>query len=258
MKRLSIIIISITTLLLFNSCDKEDSNPLTPGTGGGVSNQSGRTLPPLSYINNFNGTMATIQFGTTVPIIGQIDVVMGYAMFGSTSSLDAGNVAVNNENVPKQQSSNMIYYSSYTGTSSSTLNNVVFNGSSTHNWNISGSSAIPAFTASVVGPNTFTINSPTNNATVTKAGGINVNWSNANSQDSVLIQLISTADSKKYYNSGIISNSGSYTIPEASLSQISGQSLLEVVKFRYAIKESNGKQYVVLAEVIKNVVVTVE
>jgi hypothetical protein len=253
MKNKSLIFfVSLLALLFyFNGCDKADDNPVSPGTGGTSGNQSGQPIPAIL---NTNGTLVAISFGYTVPGLPiSVDYVMGYALLGLPNGVDAGTVAVNGNNLTKSTQGSVIYYNSFSSTNPTSLQNVLFDGSSAHNWNISGGNGIPSFTASLIPPKDFNITKPTAGSNVTKSGGLEVKWSTVGSSASDSIMIVVAGSSGTPYTSSILSNSGTYQISAASISSISGDAVLQVVKFRYTLKTADNKNYAVIAEIVKTV-----
>ncbi|MBA4252118.1 MAG: hypothetical protein C0425_03845, partial [Chlorobiaceae bacterium] len=82
-KNIILLVVSfVFAIFSFVGCDIVDDNPIEPG-GNQDGRRSGQPLPTFSYIQNMNGIMATIQFGYSIPVIGSIDYVMGFARFGT-------------------------------------------------------------------------------------------------------------------------------------------------------------------------------
>lgn len=238
-------------LLFFNGCDKTDDNPVSPGSGSNTGNQSGQPIPTIL---NTNGTLVAISFGYTVPGIPiSVDYVMGYAQLGLPGGIDAGTVSVNSNNLSKSTQGSFTYYNSFSSTNPTSLQNVLFDGSSAHNWSVSGGDGIPSFTASIVPPKDFSITKPTAGSTITKSGGLEIQWSTTGSSTSDSIMIVAATGSGTPYISSILSNSGSHTISASSLGSMSGETVLQVVKFRYTLKSANGKNYAVIAEIVKTV-----
>lgn len=251
-KIFSILSILLVTVVLFSGCDKNEDNPLNPGgntnTGG---NSSGQPIPTIA---NTDGIMATIGFSFTVPGVPiSVDYVMGYALFGFPNGVNAGAVSVNGNNLTFATSNGMNYYNSFSQTSPSSLSNVTFDGSQQHTWTVAGGNGIPAINDGLVSPNTFAITAPVSNATITKANALNVTWTNTTTTDSMMIVMVSLAGGNPYVSS-ILSNNGSFTIPAASMNAFpAGDAMLQVVKFRYKIAVVSGKNYAIVAEIVKSV-----
>lgn len=251
-KIFSILSILLVTVVLFSGCDKNEDNPLNPGgntnTGG---NNSGQPIPTIA---NTDGVMATIAFSFTVPGVPvSVDYVMGYALFGLPNGVNAGPVTVNGNNLTFATSNGMSYYNSFSQTNPTSLSNVSFNGTQQHSWTVAGGNGIPAISDGIISPNTFEITAPASNATVTKANALNVTWTNTTTADSMMIVMVSLAGGSPYVSS-ILSNNGSFTIPAASVNALpAGDAMLQVVKFRYKIATVNGKNYAIVAEIVKSV-----
>ena len=259
-KNITLLVVSfVFAIFSFVGCDIVDDNPIEPG-GNQDGRISGQPLPTFSYIQNMNGIMATIQFGYSIPVIGSIDYVMGFARFG-TNGIDAGSVSVNGENINKQFEGSQIYYNSFNSASPQSLQNVNFNNSN-HSWAVTGSGSLPAFNASVVSPTSFNITKPNLNATVSKQDGLNVQWSGGSSasQDSVMIVVVPTTQQQQTpFVSRLIPNNGNHTISTAELINLSGACMLQVVKLRYRIHTAtDGKNYVVLSQIVETVNFTLQ
>ncbi|MHC1736467.1 MAG: hypothetical protein AB9882_00495 [Ignavibacteriaceae bacterium] len=253
----SILSILLVTVVLFSGCNKNDDNPLDPGgnnnTGG---NKSGQPIPTIA---NTDGVMATIGFSFTVPGVPiSVDYVMGYALFGLPNGVNAGAVSVNGNNLPYATSNGVNYYNSFSQTNPSSLSNVSFNGSQQHTWTVAGGNGIPAINEGLVSPNTFEITAPVSGAIITKANALNVTWTNTTTTDSMMIVMVSLAGGNPYISS-FLTNNGSFTIPEASMNAFpAGDAILQVVKFRYKVATVSGKNYAIVAEIVKSVTVKLQ
>ncbi|MCX8011373.1 MAG: hypothetical protein N3A61_09485 [Ignavibacteria bacterium] len=105
-------------------------------------------------------------------------------------------------------------------------------------------------------PSSFNLNSPTANATVSKSSGLQVSWSGTSASDSVMIVLTPTSNPNNLIIKTGIANSGSYTFSASELFAISGQTMVQLVKYRYAIKDVSGQKIAVVAEIVKSVTIT--
>ena len=249
-----ILLLVITTL--FIGCKKDDSPTSPTGNTNTGGNQSGQPIPGFTDSASVNGVMATIAYEvSTIPGMPAVQMVMAFATFGD-NGVDAGEVKVNNNVIGKITSSGSTYYMVPNPSNpTQTISNVNFNGS-THNWTVVGGSGIPALTGGVTSPSTFNITSPAANATITKSSGIQVTW-NGGTSSKVMIVLASTTGNG-YFTTEELTDNGTYTIPASQLANISRQALLQVVKYRYAEVTSGGKSYFMIAEIVKNITVTIQ
>lgn len=259
MRRTKKILLHITViglLAFIASCDKIDDNPVSPGDTGKVGNKSGQQIPVPAWLGTPNGILATISFDQVVSGFN-INYVMGYAQFGTTNFLDAGVVYVNANEITKNSSGSVIYYSSFNSQSPSTLTGVNFNGSA-HNWSVAGKNTIPQFDVVVSSPHEFELTSPASGASVSKSSDLNITWTvTGSASDSVMIYLTPTTGSASPYVSTILANNGTTKISASEVAKFSGAAILQVVKFRYAHTTKNGKLYLAIAEIVKNSAVTI-
>ncbi len=247
----------IAVLIGLSSCSKDESNPVDPTNPGGTGlsgNASGQPIPGAAA--NADGVMATISYEfQAVPGVPAVGLTMGFAQFGT--GIDGGDVSVNGNTLGKTAASGSTFYMSPSATNpTQSLTGVSFDGSS-HNWNVTGGNGIPQFSGSVPSPRPFNLTAPANNATVSKANGINVTWDNPTSNSKALVLLASTTNSSQVYVADDLADNGSHTIPASSLTNISGSALLQVVKYTYNNASAGGKNYYMISEIVKSVTVTV-
>jgi hypothetical protein len=238
------LLLLITLLLIpFLGC-KKDENPVSPNPpgGSGNTNPTGQPIPTFSETNN--GVLVTINYQQNVFGL-TVDMAMAFARFGE-SGVDVGNVSVNGNQVGKVTAGNSTHYIvPNQSTPDLTLD---FNGT-VHNWTVQGGNGVTGFTASVTSPRSFNVTAPANNATVSKASGFNITWSGGSSSR-VMITLVSQSGGG-YFVASNLNDTGSYGITPANLSNFSGSALLQVVKYNYVVKESGGKNYIVVSEIVK-------
>jgi hypothetical protein len=239
--------------LIFSCSSATDSG----GGNGDESNQSGQPMPSVNNVEGleFGGILSTILFEfETVPNFPPVQFAMGYAWFGSGDK--AGDVAINEQPLSAESSSGSTWYTSFSQTSPSSLSNVSFNGSK-HSWGITGSGDVPAFDIEVVSPSSFTLISPTSGE-VDKSNGISLSWTGGyfGATDSMLVMVVDLSNSKTVVKQGL-PNNGSYLIPAEELSSISGEAMIQVVKYRYNIYTTDRKFYQAIAEIVKQVTVTI-
>lgn len=254
---IKLFLILVLISLLSIGCNKEDS-PTDPTNGGNTSGNTNPTGQPIPEIADpdANGIMVTIGYSfSTLPGLPSVDLNMAFASFGD--DVDAGQVVVNGNELGKTTNEGSTFYMApdFINNPTGTLSNVTFNGSQ-HSWTVSGGNGIPAMQGAVVSPSQFSISSPANNASVSKANGINVSWTGS-SNARVIIVLASESGSDFYY-SGELADNGSYTIPASELGSISGSSMLQVVKYHYADVNASGKNYYIISEIVKSNTITVQ
>ncbi len=247
----------IVALIGLSSCSKDENNPVNSNNNGGgnsLSNPSGQPIPGLA--GNADGVLVTIGYEIqTAPGFPGVSISMGFASFGT--GVDAGDVSVNGNTLGKTTESGSTFYLTPSPTNpTQTISGVNFDGSN-HNWTVAGGNGIPQFSGSVQSPASFGLTAPANNATVSKASGINVTWNNTSSGAKVLVMLVSTTNSSQVYVVEDIADNGSHTIPASSLTNVSGSALLQVVKYRYNSATAGGKSYYMISEVVNNALITI-
>jgi len=242
--------------LFFAGCKKEDSTPTTPPD----TTPTKKTDQPIPEFGGaVDGVVAAIQFSYNLPGVPApyniISMDMGFANFGDGT--DAGTVTVNGEAIAKITSGSTIYYNSFASTdplNPPTSLDLNWNGS-THAWSVAGAGSTPAFTINVTSPSSFTISNPTSSTVASKTSNLTVTWSgaNASSADSVMIFLLPLSGTGTTFTTTTTNRTGSYTIPSSQLSAISGDAMLEIVKYRYATTTVSSKTYVGVAEIVNTV-----
>ncbi|KAA3614817.1 MAG: hypothetical protein D8M58_10195 [Calditrichaeota bacterium] len=238
--------------LLFSCSSSTDSN----GDGGESDiNKSGQPMPSVTSVEGleFGGVLATVLFEfETIPGFPAAQFAMGYAWFGNGDN--AGDVAVNEQPLMAESQSGSTWYNSFSQTNPSSLNNVSFNGSN-HNWEVAGNGDIPAFDLAVSSPSSFTLTSPVS-GNIDKSNGLNITWvGSLNNTDSMLVLVVDLSNSKTYIAQGL-PNNGQHSIEAADLSDISGEAMIQVVKYRYNLYQTETKFYQAVAEIVKQVTVT--
>lgn len=245
--------IAVTALIFLQSCDKEDGGINSPIT----QNPATVTQPTPDYSNvaNYNGTLATINFGYS--ILGfVIEYSMGFASLGHPTAVNAGTVTVNGDTVGSYSQEGQVYYNSFNTTNPSALPDVNFDGS-THTWNVAGGNGIPAFSAGVTSPTLFAITLPADNDTITKAGGLQITWTGAAAGPDSLLLMVAATNGGSLVRQGV-TNSGNYTFSSTDLAPLTGTAIVSVVKYRYALSAQGGKTYVLVSEVVKTKTITLE
>ena len=245
----------LLSFFLLMSCSSDDSNPTEPdnGTPQQNSNPSGQPLPSMAQ--GGDGILATISYEfQSAPGFPAVGLKMGFAQFGS--GVDGGTVSVNSNSLGKTTASGTTFYISPSPSNpTQTLTGISFDGSN-HSWQVSGSGDVAQMSGSVVSPTNFSVSSPANNASVNKANGINVAWSNSSASSRILVVLAAIDNSGNYYYADI-DDTGSYTIPASDIGGFSGQCMLQVVKYNYNSVSAGGKTYYLVSEIVKSVTVTV-
>lgn len=249
-KIISLLSIMLFILLVVSCSDKKDNPTELENTNTGLQNKSGQPIPAFEG-TNVNGVMATISYEFSyIPTI-PIAITMGFAQFGDKGT-DAGTVSVNGSALGKiTQSGSTYYLTPDPSNPTASISNVDFNGS-IHNWTVSGANGIPAFSVGVQSPITFNITSPAANSTVSASSGLTVSW-NGGTISKVLVYLVSLSGSGKAVFSQDLEDDGSHTFTASELSGITGQVMIQVVKYRYNEVAMSGKSYYAIAEIVKSV-----
>lgn len=256
MKKIKLLFTIFLTFAVFISCSEKKNNPTEPGnTDNGIKNKSGQPIPTFEG-TNFNGVTAAISYEFAPnPSIPAVSMTMGFAQFGD-KGVDAGTVSVNGTALGKLASSGSTYYMSPDPTNPlANLSGVYFDGSA-HNWSVSGGNGVPAFSGSVTSPSSFFITAPASNATVSKASGVTVSWTGGTSSR-VLVYMIALSGSGAAVFSQDLADDGSHTFTASELTSISGQVMIQVVKYRYNEIATGGKSYYAIAEIVKSVNATI-
>lgn len=251
------LILLLVIAALISGCKKDD-DPTSPNGGNNNTggNKSGQPMPGFSDSANVGGVMAAISYEVaTIPGMPAVSMTMAFATFGE-NGVDAGEVKVNNNVLGKITSEGSTFYMvPDPNNPTQVVSNVSFNGSA-HNWTVAGGNGIPSLTGSVNSPSSFNITAPAANATVTKSSGIQVTWSGG-TNSKVMIVLASTTGNG-YFSAEELTDNGSFTISASDLANISGQALLQVLKYRYSEVTASGKSYFLIAEIVKNITITVQ
>ncbi len=253
MKQLLMYSLGLVTVLLLAGCQ----NPTDTAGNDDSTNKSGQPIPSVNYTGDleFGGILATISFEfETAPNFPAAQFTMGYAFFGNGDN--AGDVTVNDQPLSAESSGNTTWYSSFSQTNPSNLSNVYFNGS-WHSWSVGGSDKVPAFEVRVTSPYNFSITSP-QSGTVDISNGLTLYWSGSGGNDSLMIVLVDLDKNKTYTRSGIRFNDGKITIDKADLSGFSGDALLQLVRYNYAIHTTDDRYYVAVAEIVKQATITIQ
>ncbi len=238
--------------LFFVGCKKDNNNPTDSNNNTTPTTEPKQPMP--TFGGTVDGVVAAIQFSTTYYGI-TVEEDMGFATFGNGT--DAGAVTVNGKSIAKITSGSTVYYNSFASTdplNPPTSLDLNWNGGN-HAWSVAGAGNTPVFTIDVTSPTTYTLSNPTATTVAPKTSNLTVTWSGAygSSLDSVMIVLVPMSGSGTTFTATTTNKTGSYSIPSNSLSGFSGDALLEVVKYRYAMKTVSGKTYVGVAEIVNTV-----
>ncbi|MDX9924388.1 MAG: hypothetical protein RBS48_06445 [Ignavibacteriaceae bacterium] len=247
-KLFSVLVLVIA--IAFTGCKSEDS-PTEPSAPGGSSNASGQPLPKME---GSNGVLATIQYEMAAPVPGFPAIQMQMAFASLAEGADAGAVSVNSNSIATMKTGGKTYYMAPNPSNpTATLSGVNFNGSA-HTWTVAGGNGVSAINGSVNSPTNFTLSAPAKDAAVSK-NGFQATWSGGTS--SKVFVVISQVSNGKTFSKEALSDNGNYSFTSSDLSGISGQALLQVVKYNYNKVSSGGKDYYLIAEIVKSVNVTV-
>ncbi len=253
MKHILIHSLGLLAVFLMTGCQ----NPTDTTGNEDPTNKSGQPIPTIDYTGNleFGGVLATISFEfQTAPNFPSVQFAMGYAYFGNGDN--AGDVSVNGQPLSAENSGATTWYSSFSASNPSSLSGVSFNGS-LHSWSVSGSDKVPAFEVNVTSPGNFNITSP-QSGTVDISNGLSLYWNGTGGNDSLLVVLVDLDNNKTFTRAGIRFNDGKITIEKADLSGFSGEALLQLVRYNYAMHTTNDKYYVAVAEVVKQTTITIQ
>jgi hypothetical protein len=257
MKKIKYVISMVLVVVLLASCsDKKDNPTETDDTNNAIQNKSGQPIPAFEG-TNVGGVMATISYEfASFPSLPPVSITMGFAQFGD-KGVDAGNVSVNGSSLGKITQSGYTYYMVPDPANPlGTLSNVYFDGS-IHNWSVSGGNGVPALSGGVTSPVSFNITAPASNASVSAASGLTVSW-NGGTSSKVLVYLVSLSSSGKAVFSQDLADDGSHTFTASEMTGITGQVMIQVVKYRYNEIASGGKSYYAVAEIVKSVNATIQ
>ncbi len=248
------LILPLITILLFG-CD-QITNPLSPDASETSQNLSGQPLPSLAKQVDFQGVLASIgyeiKFNENLPATF---ISMGFAQIGKFA--DAGKVTVNNSELNKTEKDGKIFYLSPNAQNITGLSNVNFDGSQ-HNWSVEGNDSISAFTGSIASPTIFSVSSPENNSTVNKENGLEITWDGSATDSKILIIVASENTDIAPYVKENLPDNGSFSIPSSDLSSFSGKVYLQVAKYNYTTKNNNGKNYLLISEIVKLKTLTIK
>ncbi|MCK9211678.1 MAG: hypothetical protein M0P61_12645 [Ignavibacteriaceae bacterium] len=233
----------------FVGCKKSSTTEPPPTTTTPKTDQ-----PIPTFSGTVDGVVAAIQFSYTVPNVPEpyntVDMDMGFANFGSGT--DAGTVTVNGKAIAKSTQGSSVYYNSFASTdptnppSSLNLN---WNGS-VHAWSVTGAGNTPAFTIDVTSPSAFSVTYPTASTVASKSSPLNITWTGANSgaTDSMMVVLVAGSST---VTATTTNKTGGYSISASQLSAFSGDVVLEIVKYKFALKTVSSKNFVGVSEIVK-------
>ncbi|RMH72765.1 MAG: hypothetical protein D6675_03895 [Gemmatimonadetes bacterium] len=251
-----VLLLTISLSIFAVGCDSDDGGGDGGGNNGGTpSNQTGQPLPDLG-VTDYGGMMATISYSMNVGGF-PVAMTMAYATFGD-GGVDAGDVSVNSNMLGKMTQDGYTYYMIPDPQNPlQQLTGVNFDGSD-HSWTVSGGSGVPSFSGSVSSPSAFNVTQPVANATVNKSAGLQIAWTNTSNDNNVMITLLDMDGDAQYFSPVNLADDGSHTISAGDMSDISGEAMLQVVKYRYNVVDQGGKSYPIIAEIVTSVTVTVQ
>lgn len=177
---------------------------------------------------------------------------IGFAYF--ETGADAGTVTVNGRPINKKTEGSSVYSTSIYSTNPSSSLDLYWN-RAIHGWNVSGAGNLPGFTLDVSSPTTFIVRTPQALSLISKSSALDVTWTGASaaSPDSMMIVLVPVSGGGTTYTATASNIVGSYSIAASHLSGYSGDVLLEIVKYRYAMKTVNSKTFVGISEIVNTV-----
>ncbi len=256
MKKTNLLIAMLLAFFLIFTVGCESDNSTEPEENNNSNtNSSGQPMPAFEG-GNIGGVLATIGYEfATFPGLPAAQMTMAFAQFGA--GVDGGNVTVNGNDIGKTTSNGNTFYI-YPSLTNPTqvLTNVSFNGS-THSWTVSGAGSVPSFSGNVNSPRSFNVTAPAENATITKASGMTVSWDAAGGAQNVLITVVDISSSKVVFAEELNDN-GSHTFTSAQLADISGDAMIQIVKYNYNLVSAGGKDYAIISEIVKTVNVKVQ
>jgi hypothetical protein len=260
MKALKLTIVPVIAMtVLMASCSKEEKKTTTPTTTTPTNTAGPQPPMPAPSGNYLSGALISLQMKYTtqpagapypVDLNSEMAMAIFYSTPGSATRVEAGTVSVNGINLDKN-TDNSYFKWAYTGATPADLD---FD--KTSDWNVSGSSAVTAFSYnhSVDFPD-YTGDVPTS---VTKADGLKLtfNSSTLKGADSVYVVV---AGGSQSFTKGYAANAGQITISSSDLKDLptvsDNSAVLEICPFKYNEVVKNGKNYFFIKEqaIVKSV-----
>ncbi|KAF0139162.1 MAG: hypothetical protein FD122_3462 [Stygiobacter sp.] len=247
-------VVTALFVLAITGCKKEDS-PTESTSTTDISNPSGQPMPNFSTQADYGGAMVSMYYLMSAPIAGFPEIETNAASAIFNGGVDAGAVTVNNNSLGKITSGGKSYYMAPDVNNPQSQLSLSWNGAF-HNWSVAGANGIAAVTGSVKSPNNYSVTLPVTNASVSKASGIQVKWTNSSSAKA-LIQIVNVTNKGQAKVYQEVADNGSYTIPAVDLASFSGDCMIFVVKYNYSFTTAGGKKYYFVSEMVKSVNVKV-
>ncbi|MBS1612369.1 MAG: hypothetical protein JST49_06065 [Bacteroidetes bacterium] len=218
-------LLPVAMLAVLSGCKKDEDN--TPQQPSAVS-----PTQTFNYSDAW-GLLAGVKTVTSQSTpIGPIDIELGTAVAafnvsaGSSEYQDAGTVSCNTKGLTKQTGNSYVFQPSQADVTGIEFNN----GSS---WNVSGSTNVPAFTASFNQfPSTPTLNS-TND--VTLADGYTVSFTSVSGADSVLV-ILATNNSYAEKRLAGWQNSATFTASDLNGLSASQYGMIQVTPYTWDVR----------------------
>lgn len=238
---LFILMLAVALVLPLHSCKEK----LTEPNDDGNNNNTSPFDFPVPDVDNIGGMV-----GVAGIVSGSLTVPTGFGAFFAADQqtlVYGGNVTINGTALDTLSGA----YFKASGLS------VNFNGSSTVNVAVAGSGSVTAWNDNITAPSASSITGPAANAAVTKTSGLTVTWNGTGGTDSVIVIAQSSGSSGTPSVKSGLANNGSVTFSASELSGIpNGNGLITLVKYRYKVVASGGKNYVLVAETIHYLNVT--
>lgn len=251
MKRLFFIFSVIILLgLTSTSCKKDDTTTPTPTPTPAPTN------PLPAFPANMGGALVAIQTQTKPPVVipgvpfTMINVGLAVAFFpGATAGtyVNAGNVSVNTKALTKDSSNMYIFNPDATNPLG-----LVF--STNPSWEVSGSSAVPAFTAMA---NSFPSDvNVTSSATVNSTADYTLTADLVSGADSLIYAVYGPAASLIKTKAG---NSLNHTFTAAELATIGkGYGYIQITAYKLKQINNSGKVYWLINENVSTIGATIQ
>lgn len=214
-------LLPVAMFAVLSGCKKEDDNTPSQPT-------------PISPTETFNysdawGLLASVKTVTTISQFGinqEIELGTAVAAFntaeGSTTYQDAGTISCKSKTLTKQSNNSYVFQPAQTDVTGIDFSNGV------SNWQGTGSSNVPAFSAALtVFPTTPNI---TELSDLTLASGQTIQWSSVNNADSILVIL---ASGSNYVKKAVGGNSTSvyFSASELSTLEASQYGMIQVTPY---------------------------
>jgi len=234
-------------LVLSSGCGSSGGNPTAPGTPTSFTLRQMMTaaVPATVTVPSDIDTTASLLF--TLHVYGPLKGA-GAAFISGGQLADAGNVWIRESGgafklLTKSAGvigvHSYVVYATLAGASPATIN-IPFDGTAYHVFQVDGSSAIPAFVDSVQSVDDLDVSAPVPGAMVTRASGLQVNWSDPGGDANVKVAatVIANADTTLKAAAAVVGDpAGTVTIPAIELNRLpAGGARLAVARYRMVYK----------------------